>query len=56
MSGVEESSHESVEVKENNEFDDDVEDQLEDDYAVDPTRYIFYRYCLLGLSPTCLGG
>ncbi|XP_034453595.1 protein farnesyltransferase/geranylgeranyltransferase type-1 subunit alpha [Hippoglossus hippoglossus] len=43
MSGVEESSHESVEVKENNEFDDDVEDQLGDDYAVDPTRYMFYR-------------
>ncbi|XP_062250121.1 protein farnesyltransferase/geranylgeranyltransferase type-1 subunit alpha [Platichthys flesus] len=43
MSGVEESSHESVEVKENNAFDDDVEDQLGDDYAVDPTRYIFYR-------------
>ncbi|KAG7517448.1 farnesyltransferase/geranylgeranyltransferase type-1 subunit alpha [Solea senegalensis] len=43
MSGVEVSSNESVEVKEENEFDAEAEDQLEDDYILDPTRYKFYR-------------
>lgn len=43
MSGVEETSNDSVEVKENKEFDVEAEDHLGDDYVVDPTRYIFYR-------------
>lgn len=43
MSGVEETSNEPVEVKEDTEFDVAAEDHLEDGYAVDPTRYLFYR-------------
>lgn len=43
MSGVEEISNESVDPKEDKEFDVEAEDQLGDDYFVDPTRYIFYR-------------
>lgn len=43
MSGVEEISNEPVEVKEDKEFDVEAEDQLEDDYFHDPTRYMFYR-------------
>uniref|UniRef100_A0A8C9Y9F9 Protein farnesyltransferase/geranylgeranyltransferase type-1 subunit alpha n=1 Tax=Sander lucioperca TaxID=283035 RepID=A0A8C9Y9F9_SANLU len=43
MSGVEEISDESVEVKEGEEFDVEAEDHLRDDFLLDPTRYIFYR-------------
>uniref|UniRef100_A0A8D3AP68 Protein farnesyltransferase/geranylgeranyltransferase type-1 subunit alpha n=1 Tax=Scophthalmus maximus TaxID=52904 RepID=A0A8D3AP68_SCOMX len=43
MSAVEESSNDSVEVKEDSEFDAEAEDQLGDDHVLDPTRYIFYR-------------
>lgn len=44
MSDVEETSNNSVDVKEDVEFDVEAEgDQLGDDYFVDPTRYIFYR-------------
>ncbi|XP_069568264.1 protein farnesyltransferase/geranylgeranyltransferase type-1 subunit alpha [Brachyistius frenatus] len=43
MSGVEETLNESVEVKEDKEFDVEAEDQLGDDYGLDPTRYMFYR-------------
>lgn len=38
-----ETSNESVDVKEDKEFDVDAEDHLEDDYFADPTRYKFYR-------------
>ncbi|KAF1384336.1 hypothetical protein PFLUV_G00117270 [Perca fluviatilis] len=43
MSGIEEISNESVEVKEDEEFDVEAEDHLRDDFFHDPTRYIFYR-------------
>lgn len=44
MSGVEETLNNSVDVKEDAEFDVEAEeDQFGDDYFVDPTRYIFYR-------------
>lgn len=43
MSGVEETSNESVEVNEDKEFDVEAEDQLGDDYGLDPTRYLFFR-------------
>ncbi len=43
MSGLEETSNESIDVKEDKEFDVDAEDHLEDDYFADPTRYKFYR-------------
>lgn len=44
MSGVEETSNNSVDIKEDAEFDLEAEeDHLDDDYFVDPTRYIFYR-------------
>lgn len=43
MSGVEETSSESVEVKEDTEFDVEAEDHLGDGFVVDHTRYIFYR-------------
>ena len=42
MSVVEETSNNSVAVKEDREVEREVE-ELEDDYFVDPTRYIFYR-------------
>lgn len=41
MSVVEETSNNSVDVKEDREVDGEA-DEL-DDYFVDPTRYIFYR-------------
>lgn len=43
MSAVEETLNEPAGVKEDNEFDVEAEDQLVDDYVVDPTRYLFYR-------------
>ncbi|XP_034399893.1 protein farnesyltransferase/geranylgeranyltransferase type-1 subunit alpha [Cyclopterus lumpus] len=43
MSGVEEITNESVEVKGGKEFDVEADDNLGDDYFLDPTRYIFYR-------------
>ncbi|XP_068570418.1 protein farnesyltransferase/geranylgeranyltransferase type-1 subunit alpha [Cebidichthys violaceus] len=43
MSGVEEISNESLEVKEDKGFDVESEDHIEDDYSLDPTRYIFFR-------------
>lgn len=42
MSGAEDLSNESVELKEDKQFDVEAEDNLEDDYF-DPTRYMFYR-------------
>ncbi|XP_075959436.1 protein farnesyltransferase/geranylgeranyltransferase type-1 subunit alpha [Anarhichas minor] len=43
MSGVEEISNESLEVKEDKEFHVESDDHIEDDYFLDPTRYIFFR-------------
>ncbi|KAM8909659.1 protein farnesyltransferase/geranylgeranyltransferase type-1 subunit alpha [Spinachia spinachia] len=43
MSGVEEISSESVEVKEDREFDAEAGDRIGDDYFLDTTRYIFYK-------------
>ncbi|XP_030595129.1 protein farnesyltransferase/geranylgeranyltransferase type-1 subunit alpha [Archocentrus centrarchus] len=43
MSSVEESSVESVEVKEDQEFDVEAGELTGDESAVDPTRYVFYR-------------
>lgn len=43
MSGVEDISTESVDIKEDKEFDVEAEDHLGGDYFVDPTRYLFYR-------------
>lgn len=43
MSGVEETSNNSVDIKEEREFDVEAEDHLGDGYFVDPTRYLFYR-------------
>ncbi|KAF3693595.1 Protein farnesyltransferase/geranylgeranyltransferase type-1 subunit alpha [Channa argus] len=50
MSGIEETSNESVEFNDDAEFDAedhqlmiDAEDHLGDEYFADPTRYIFYR-------------
>uniref|UniRef100_A0A3P8SHX5 Protein farnesyltransferase/geranylgeranyltransferase type-1 subunit alpha n=1 Tax=Amphiprion percula TaxID=161767 RepID=A0A3P8SHX5_AMPPE len=43
MSGVEATSTEPLQVKEDQEFDVEAEDHLGDDYVVDPTRYMFYR-------------
>lgn len=45
MSGLEETSQSAIGIKEDTEFDAD--DQLADDYFVDPTRYLFYRYYLV---------
>lgn len=42
MSVVEETSNNSVDEKEDREVDGEA-DELDDDYFVDPTRYIFYR-------------
>lgn len=42
MSAIEDISNESVDVKEDIEFDVEAEDHLEDEF-VDPTRYMFYR-------------
>lgn len=42
MSVVEETSNNSVDVKEDREVDGEAE-EIGDDYFVDPTRYIFYR-------------
>lgn len=42
MSVVEETPNNSVDVKEDREVDGEAE-ELDDDYFVDPTRYIFYR-------------
>lgn len=45
MSAVEETSNNSMDVKEDAEFDVEAEeDNLDDDYFGDPTRYMFYRY------------
>lgn len=45
MSAVEETSNNSMDVKEDAEFDVEAEeDKLDDDYFGDPTRYMFYRY------------
>lgn len=46
MSDIEETV-ESVQVNEDKEFDVEVEEHIEDEFAVDPTRYIFYKYCLV---------
>ncbi|KAG8004249.1 Protein farnesyltransferase/geranylgeranyltransferase type-1 subunit alpha [Nibea albiflora] len=43
MSGVEETLNESVDVKEDKEFDVEADEHVGDDYFVDPTRYLFYR-------------
>lgn len=43
MSGVEETSNESVELQEDTDFNVEAEDHLDSDYVVDPTRYMFYR-------------
>ncbi|KAM6924004.1 protein farnesyltransferase/geranylgeranyltransferase type-1 subunit alpha, partial [Xenentodon cancila] len=43
MSGVVETSNDSVEVKESQEFDVEADEHFGDDYVVDPTRYMFYR-------------
>ncbi|KAM4555563.1 protein farnesyltransferase/geranylgeranyltransferase type-1 subunit alpha [Odontesthes bonariensis] len=43
MSVVEETSNEAVEVKEDDEFNVEADDQFGDVYGVDPTRYMFYR-------------
>lgn len=42
MSVVEETSNNSVDVKEDREVVEEADD-VDDDYFVDPTRYIFYR-------------
>lgn len=42
MSVVEESSNNSVDVKEDREVVGEADD-VDDDYFVDPTRYMFYR-------------
>lgn len=42
MSVVEETSNNSVDVKEDRDVDGEA-DELDDDYFVDPNRYIFYR-------------
>lgn len=42
MSVPEETSNNSVDLKEDREVDGEA-DELVDDYFVDPTRYIFYR-------------
>lgn len=42
MSDIEETV-ESVQVNEDKEFDVEIEEHIEDEFAVDPTRYIFYR-------------
>ncbi|XP_005719519.1 protein farnesyltransferase/geranylgeranyltransferase type-1 subunit alpha [Pundamilia nyererei] len=42
MSDIEETV-ESVQVNEDKEFDVEVEEHIEDEFAVDPTRYIFYK-------------
>lgn len=45
MSVAEETSNNSMDVKEDAEFDVEAEeDNLDDDYFGDPTRYMFYRY------------
>lgn len=43
MSGVEEISNNSLDIKEDRGFDVEAEDQLDDGFFVDPTRYLFYR-------------
>ena len=43
MSGVDETSNDSAEPKEDKDFDLEAEDQLGDDCDIDPTRYMFYR-------------
>ncbi|XP_072252280.1 protein farnesyltransferase/geranylgeranyltransferase type-1 subunit alpha [Leuresthes tenuis] len=43
MSVVEETLNEAAEVKEDDEFNVEADDQFGDVYGVDPTRYIFYR-------------
>nr|XP_046261347.1 protein farnesyltransferase/geranylgeranyltransferase type-1 subunit alpha [Scatophagus argus] len=43
MSGVEETSNNLLDTKEEKEFDVEPVDHPGDDYFVDPTRYIFYR-------------
>lgn len=53
MSGLEETSQSAIDIKEDTEFD--AEDQLADDYFVDPTRYLFYRYYLVIMSHEYLG-
>lgn len=55
MSAVEETSINSMDVKEDAEFDAEAEeDNLDDEYFGDPTRYMFYRYsvalCVVFLS------
>lgn len=42
MSVVEETSNNSVDVKEDREVDGEAE-EIGDDYFVDPTSYIFYK-------------
>lgn len=45
MSAAEETSNNSMDVKEDAEFDVEAEeDNAEDDFFGDPTRYMFYRY------------
>lgn len=44
MSAVEETSSESVDVKEDKDLDVEPEDNHGDDFLLDPTRYLFYRY------------
>lgn len=43
MSVVEEISNQSDAVKDDTEFDVEADEHFEDDFDVDPTRYIFYR-------------
>lgn len=42
MSVVEETPNNAVDVKDDREVDGEV-DELDEDFFVDPTRYIFYR-------------
>lgn len=52
MSVAEDTSNNSVDVKEDRQVDGEA-DELDDDYFVDPTRYIFYRYSLLYVFYPC---
>uniref|UniRef100_A0A3P8WLW5 Protein farnesyltransferase/geranylgeranyltransferase type-1 subunit alpha n=1 Tax=Cynoglossus semilaevis TaxID=244447 RepID=A0A3P8WLW5_CYNSE len=43
MSGLEETSNDLLKVKRDQELDADADEELEDDFLVDSTRYLFYR-------------
>lgn len=51
MSAAEETSNNSMDVREDAEFDVEAEeDTAEDDFFGDPTRYMFYRYIVAPLA------